>query len=155
MTWAHEKMLSFIVVVQSVSHVQLFETSWTVVCQAPLPSTISWGLLKFTSIESMILCNHLILCCPLLLLPSIFPSIRGFSYELTLHMRWPKVLELQFQHQSFQWIFRVAFLLDWLVWFPCSPRDSQESSPGSQFENINSLVLSLLYDPTHISVYDY
>ena len=55
-----------------------------------------------------------------------------------------KVLELQFQHQSFQWIFTVDFLQDWLVWSPCSPRDSQEPSPASQFESINSLALCLL-----------
>ena len=56
-----------------------------------------------------------------------------------------KVLELQLQHQSFQWIFRIDFLLDWLVWSPCSPRDSQESSTTPHFKSINSLVLSLLY----------
>ena len=66
-----------------------------------------------------------------------------------------KVLELQFQHQPFQWIFRVEFLSDLLVWFPCCPRDSQASSPAPQFESINSLVLSLLYGPTLIFVYDY
>ena len=57
----------------------------------------------------------------------------------------PKVSELQFQHQSFQWIFRIDFLYDWLVWPPCSPRDSQESSWTPQFKSIKSLVLSLLY----------
>ena len=64
-----------------------------------------------------------------------------------------KVLELQLQHQSFQWIFVVDFLLDWLLWSPCSPRDSQESSLAWQFESINSLVLSLLYGLT--SLHDY
>ena len=66
-----------------------------------------------------------------------------------------KLLELQLQHQSFQWIFGADFLLDWLVWSPCSPRDSQESSPAPQFESINSLVFSLLYGPTLTSVHDY
>ena len=63
-----------------------------------------------------------------------------------------KVLELQLQHQSFQWIFRTDFLYDWLVGSPCSPRGSQESSPTPQFKNINSLALSFLYGPalTHI-----
>ena len=65
--------------------------------------------------------------------------------------QWVKVLE--FQHQSFQWIFRVDFLQDWLVWSPCCPRDSQESSPAPQFGSINSLALSLLYGPTLISVH--
>ena len=60
-----------------------------------------------------------------------------------------QILELQFQHQSFQWIFRIDFLWDLLVWSPCSPRDSQESSATSKFETINSLALSLLHGPTH------
>ena len=66
-----------------------------------------------------------------------------------------KVLEFQLQHQSVQWIFRVDFLKNWLVWSPCCPRDCQESSPGSQFESINSLALSLLYGPTLMSIHDY
>ena len=66
-----------------------------------------------------------------------------------------KVLELQLQHQSFQWIFRVDFLKNWLVWSPCSPRDSQESSPAPQFESMSSSVLSLVYDTTFTSVHDY
>ena len=65
---------------------------------------------------------------PLLFLPSFFPSIRVFSNELALHIRWPKVLEFQLQHQSFQWIFRTDFLEDGLVGSPCSPRDSPELS---------------------------
>ena len=66
-----------------------------------------------------------------------------------------KVLELQLQHQSFQWIFRTDFLWDWLVWSPCSPRDSHESSPTPHFKSISSSVLSLLYGPTLISKHDY
>ena len=66
-----------------------------------------------------------------------------------------KVLEFQLQHQSFQWIFMVYFLQDGLVWSPCSPRDSQESSPTPQFKSINSLALSLLYSPTLTSIHDY
>ena len=66
-----------------------------------------------------------------------------------------RVLELQLQHQSFQWIFRIGFLSDWLIWSPCSPRDSQESSPAPYFESINPSVLSLLYGPTLASVHDY
>ena len=64
-----------------------------------------------------------------------------------------KVLELQ--HQSFQWLFRVVFLYDWLVWFPCSPGESQESSPTPQFKSINSLAFSLLYGTTLTSLHDY
>ena len=66
-----------------------------------------------------------------------------------------KVLELQLQHQSFQWIFRVDFLQDWLFWSPCYPGNSQESSPEPQFKSINSSVLSLLSDLTLTSVHDY
>ena len=65
-----------------------------------------------------------------------------------------KVLKFQLQLQSFQWIFRTDILQDWLVWSPCSPRDSQESSPAPEFKSINSLVLSFLYSPTLTSIYD-
>ena len=76
--------------VQSVSHVQLFATPWTAARQASLTITNSWSLLKLMSIESVTLSNHLILCCPLLLLPSIFSCIRVFSNESALHIKWPK-----------------------------------------------------------------
>ena len=80
-------MSYFVVVVQWLSHVQFFVTPWTVAWQASLSFTISQSLLEFMPIESVILSNHLILCCPLLL-PSIFPSIRVFPNESTLHIRW-------------------------------------------------------------------
>ena len=70
------------------SHVQLLATPWTTACQDSLSFTISWSLLKLISIESVMLSNHLILCCPLLLLPSIFPSIRVFSIALALCIKW-------------------------------------------------------------------
>ena len=69
------------------SHVRLFATPWSAARQAPLPSTISWSLFKFISIESVMPSNHLILCHPLLLLPSTFPSIRVFANELAFHIR--------------------------------------------------------------------
>ena len=72
--------------------------------------TNSWSLLIFMCIKSVMQPNHLILCHPLLLLPSVFPRIRVFSNESVLHIRWAKVLEFQLQHQSFQWIFRTYFL---------------------------------------------
>ena len=84
------------VVVQSLSHVQLFVTSWTASHQASLSFTISQSLLKLMSIESAMPSNHLILCRPLLLLPSIFPSIRVFSKESVLHIRWPKYWSFSF-----------------------------------------------------------
>ena len=82
--------------VQSLSCVQLFAIPWTAVHQASLSFTISWSLLKLTSIEWLMPSNHLILCCPLLLLPSIYPSIRVFSNESTLRMRWPKYWSFTF-----------------------------------------------------------
>ena len=83
----------------SLRHVQLFGVSWAVAFQAPLPYTISQSLLKFMTIELVILSNHLILCHPLLL-PSIFPSIRVFSNELALPITWPKYWSVHFNISS-------------------------------------------------------
>ena len=88
--------------VQSFSHVQLFATPRTAARQASLSIINSRSLLKLMSIKSVMPLNHLILCCPLLLSPSIFPSIRVFSNESLLHIRWPKYWEFQLQHPSFQ-----------------------------------------------------
>ena len=82
--------------VQSLSHVGLFATPWIIACQASLSIINSQSLPKFMSIESVMPSNHLILCCPLLLLPSIFPSIRAFSNESALIMRWPKYWSFSF-----------------------------------------------------------
>ena len=82
--------------VQSLSRVRLFATPWTAAHQASLSITNSWSLLKLMSIASVMPSNHLILCCPLLLLPSILPSIRVFSNESALHMRWPKYWSFSF-----------------------------------------------------------
>ena len=79
-----------VIVVQSLSHAQLFATPWIAAYEASLSFTISWSLLKLMSIESVMPSNHLTLCCCLLLLPSIFPSIRVFSKESALHIRWSK-----------------------------------------------------------------
>ena len=86
----------------SVSQSCLTVTPWTAAHQASLSFTISQSLLKLVSIESVMPSNNPILCCPLLLRPSIFPCIRVFSNESALHIRWLRVLELQHQHQSFQ-----------------------------------------------------
>ena len=82
--------------VQSLSHVWLFVTPWTAVCQASLSFTNSWSLLKLMSFESMMPSNHLILCHPLLFLPSIFPNIRVFSNKSALDIRWPKYWSFSF-----------------------------------------------------------
>ena len=97
--------------------------------------------------ESLMLSNHHIFCHPLLFLPSNFPALGSFPMS--------QLFASGGQHQSLQWIFRTDFLLDWLVWSPCSPRDSEESSPIPEFKSINSLVLSFLYGPTLTSIYDY
>ena len=89
-------VLSFNIVVQSLSHVRFFATPWTIARQVPLPSTISQGLLKFMSIESVMLVNHLILCYPLLVLPSTFPSIRVSSSESAHSIRWPNYWSFSF-----------------------------------------------------------
>ena len=104
-----------LVVVQSSSCVQLFATSWTEACQAPLSFTISQSLLKLMSIESMMPSNHLILCCPLLLLPSIYPSIRVFSNESFLCIRWPKYWSFSFSiNPSNEYSGLISFRMDWL-----------------------------------------
>ena len=101
--------------VQSLSRVQLFATPGTAACQASLSFTNSWSLLKLMSIESVMPSNHLILCCPLLLLPSIFPSIRVFSNESVLHIRWPKYWRLSFSiSSSNEYSGLISFRMDWL-----------------------------------------
>ena len=95
--WELMKLLFFFhFVVQSVSCVWIFVTPWTAVRQASLSITNSWSLPKLISIESVMPSNHLILCPPLLLPPSIFPSIRVFSNESVLHIRWPKYWSFSF-----------------------------------------------------------
>ena len=99
--------------VQSLSHVWLFATAWTAACQASLSITNSWSLLKLMSIELVIPSNHLILCHPLLL-PSIFPSIRVFSNESVLHIRWPKYWSFSFSiSPSNEYSGLTSFRIDW------------------------------------------
>ena len=107
---------------------------------------------KFMSIESVMLSNHLNLCRPLLLLPSVFSSNRVFSNELVLHIRWPKYWSFSLSISTSNGYSGLIFLG---LTSPCCLRDSQESSLASQFESINSLALSLLYGPTRTLVHDY
>ena len=101
--------------VQSLSHVQLFVTPWIATHQASLSITNSQSLLKLMSIELVMPSNHLILCCPLLLLPSIFPSIRVFSNESVLHIRWPKCWGFCFSISPCnEYSGLVSFRMDWL-----------------------------------------
>ena len=118
----------------------------------PLSITNSQSLLKLMSIKSEMPSNHLILYCPLLLLPSILPSIRVFSSESALRIRQPKYWSLNFnispskEHPG-------SVLQDGLFGSPCSRRDSQESSPTPQFKSTNSLALCFLYSPTLTSIH--
>ena len=140
-----------VVVLQSLSYVGLFVTPWTVHARllppSPSPELVQTHVhwvgdavqpshpLLFSSLPAFNLSQH-----------------QGFFQWVSSLHQVAKVLEFQPKHQSFQWIFRVDFLEDWLVWFPCMPRDSQESFPTPQFENINSS--ALLYGPTLTSVHD-
>ena len=133
---------------QTVVHsaVWLFVTPWTAACQASLSITNCQNLLKLLSIESAMPSNHLILYHPLLLLPSIFPSIRVFSNESVLHIRWPKYWSLSFSISPSN---RVDFFrIDWfgLAVQECSQYHSSKAS--------NSLVLSFIYSPTLTSIHD-
>ena len=139
--------------VQSLSRVRLFAIPWTEAHQASLSITNSQSLLKLMHIESVMPPNHLILCRPLLLLPSVFPSVRVFSNESALLIRWPKDWSFSFSiSPSNEHSGLISFRM---VWSLCSPRDSQESSLTPQFKSINSLVLSFLYSPTLTSIHDH
>ena len=112
-TW--EARLRNVSSVQSLTHVWLFATLWTAAHQASLSITNSRSLLKLMSIASVMPSNHLILCLPLLLLPSIFPSIRVFSNELALHIRWPKYWSSSFSiSPSNEYSGLISFRMDWL-----------------------------------------
>ena len=119
-----------------------------------LSITNSQSLPKLICFELVIPSNHLILCDPLLLHTSIFPSIRVFTNESALHIKWPKYWSFSFKISPFQSIFKTDFLLEGLVGSPCSPRDSQESSQRPQFKSITSSALSFPYSPTLRSMHD-
>ena len=147
-------------IVELLSHVRLFSTPWTAECQASLSLTNSQRLLKLMSVEEVMPSNHLILCCPLLLLPSIFPSIRVFSNESVLRIRWPKYWSFSFSiSPSNEYSGLISFRMDWLDLLAVQGNSwrvlSQESSPTLQFKSINSSVFSFLYSPTLTLVHDY
>ena len=127
-------------------------TPWTAARQASLSFTIS-RLLKLMSIESLMPSNHLVLCRPLLL-PSIFQSIRIFSNESVLRIRWPKYWSFSFSvSPSNEYSGLISFKMDWFDLL--AVKGFQESSPTLQFKIINSLAFSLLYSPTLTSIHDY
>ena len=134
--------------------VRLFVTPWTAAYQASLSFTISLSLLKLMSIESVISSNHLILCRPLLLLSSVFPSIWVFSSELALCIRWPKHYSFNFSmspsNEYSGWIF---FRIHWFDLLEL--QGTLKSSPASQFESTSSSEVSILYGPALTSIHDY
>ena len=140
--------------VQQLSRVQFFAIPWTAARRGSLSITNSQSLPEFMSIESVMPSNHLIFCWPLLP-PSIFPSIKVFSNESALHIRWPKHWSFSFNvSPSNEHSEPISLRMGWLLSL-CSPRDSQESSSTPQFKSINSSVLSFLYSPALTSIHNY
>ena len=141
--------------VQLLSHVRLFATPWTAAHQASLFITNSRSLHKLMFIESVMPSNHLIPCCPLLLLPSIFPSIGVFSNESVLPIRWPKYWSFTFSiSPSNEYSGLISFRIDWLDLLAVQ-ETLKGSSPTPQFKSINSSALSFLYSPSLTSIHDY
>ena len=141
-------------IVQSLSHVWLFATLWTVETQAPLFSTISQRLLKFMSIKSVMLSNHLILFCSLLLCLQSFPSSEPFAMS-QLFTSGGQSLGASVSATALPMNIQDSFSLGLTGLISCNPRDSEESSPAPRFESNNSLTLSHLYCSTLMSVHDY
>ena len=142
-------------VVQLLNCVRLFATPWTAAHQASLSFTTSCSLLKLMSIESVMPSNHLLLCHPPLLLPSIFPSIRVFSSELALCIRRPKYWSFSFSiSPSDEYLGLLSFKIDWFDLLVVQGT-LKEFFSAPQFESINSSALSLLYSPTLTSILGY
>ena len=134
--------------VQSLSHVWLFATPWIAACQASLSITNSWSLPKPMSVESVMPSNHLILCHPLLLLPSIFPSIRVFSNESALLIRWPKYWCFSFNiSPSNEYSGLISFRIDWLdllaVWGTLKSLLQHHSSKASILQHSVFFIVQL------------
>ena len=127
-------------------------TPWTAARQASLSFTASQNFLRFMSIKLVMPSNHLILCHPLPLLLSIFPSIGVFSNESALHIRWPKYWSFSISPSN-EYLRLIPFRIVWLDLLTI--QRTQESSPAPQFKSISSLVLNLLYGSTLTSIYDY
>ena len=142
-------LLLCLVIQFSLSAVPNSVTSWTTACQASLSITNSRSLIKLMCIESVMPSNHLILCHLLLLLPSVFPSIRVFSTESVLRIRWPKYWSFSFcispssEHPGL-----ISFRTDWLDLL--AVQGILKSSPTPQFKSINSSALSFLQSNCHI-----
>ena len=145
-----------VAVVQSLSRVWLFVTSWTTARQASLSFTISQSLLKFISIKLVIPSNHLILCHSLLLLSSVFPSIRVFSNDSALCIRWPKCWSFSFSiHPSNEYSGLISLRTDWFDLLAVQGTLKSLLQHLLQFKGISSSVLSLFYCPVLTSVHAY
>ena len=139
--------------VQLLSCVRLLVTPWATARQASLSITNSRSPPRLMSIESVMPSNHLILCHPLLLLPSIFPSIRVFSNESALRIRWQKYWSFSFNiSPSNEHPGLISFTMDWLDLL--AVQGTLKPSPTPQFKSINSSALSFLYSPTLTSIHD-
>ena len=140
--------------VQLLSYVRLFVTPRTAACQASLSITNSWSLLTLMSIELVMSSNHLILGNPLLLPPSIFPSIRVFSSESALHIRWPKYWSFSFSiSPSNEYSGLISFRMDWFDLL--AVQGTLKSLLQHHSSSINSSALNFLYSPTLTSIHDY
>ena len=144
-----------VVVVQPLSCGWLFVTPWTAACHASMPCTVSQSLFKVMSIELVMLCNPLVLCHLLLLLPSIFPSIGVFSNESALHIRWPKYWSFSFSisPSRVEYSGLISFRIDWFDLF--AVQGTLKSLLQHHSSKASVLVLSLLYDPVLTSIHDY
>ena len=140
--------------VQWISHVRLFVTPWTAAHQASLSITKSWSLLKLMSIESVMPSNHLNLCHPILLLPSIFPSIRIFPNESVLHIRWPKYWSFSFSISlSNEYSGLISFRMHWLDLL--AVQRTLKSLLQHHSSKASILQLSFLSSPTLTSIHDH
>ena len=152
---SHVNTVSSVQSLSSVASVRLFATAWTAAQQASLSIASSRSLLKLMAIELVMPPNHLILHHPLLLPPSIFLSIRVFSNESVLPIRWPKYWSFTFSiSPSNEYSGLISFRIDWLDLLAVQ-ETLKGSSPTPQFKSINSSAFSFLYSPTLTSVHDY
>ena len=147
-------LITFFSSVQSLSRVQLFATPWIAAGQASLSITNSRSSLRLTSIKSVMPPRYLILCHPLLLLSSIPPSIRVFSNESTLHMRWPKYWSFSFSiipsRETQGWS-----TSEWTGWISLQSKGLSRVFSNTTVQSINFLELSFLYSPTLTPIHDY
>ena len=147
-------IMAWPIVVQFLDHVWCFVTPWTVALQASLSFTVSWSLLRLMSIELVMLSNGLILCHPLLLLPSVFPYIGVFSNESALCMRWPKYWSFSSSISPCnEYSGLISFRMDWFDLFVIQGTLKSLLQYHSS-KSINSSAFSFLYNPTLTSIHD-